>query len=736
MKCDSPQAVVTPEDKYCQADSTGCGGATSYCKTWQTPAVCQGACNAPCKFYTCDSGSGQCVYRGTGPPQAGDYTDPNCGYKCGGPAVKCYQCVSGQCVQIPGTFTQCDASKGQYSDPLCNNKCGLPPPQLCYKCNPDDPTKCIFAGHTAPCDASKGESTDPNCLGKCVVPPPTNCYTCDDHGNCSLRGAPPCASGEFIDAKCLYKPNQSCYSCDVTSGVCVKKGTPPCAITDTLDPNCNNQCSLPPPPKCVSGFDTTKNFCGADLAPYTWKPPLKAGRKYRLGLWHEGIPKNVGSNESLFKLYCKAMVDFVTDKQIDRIFFLLQDPTLGYTYCDIENNDWLVNYLFALLPQGVDLCVYLNISSVYPWKWKQQIKGGNKCSNIGYMKQSSTNCPTCDNTGACNSCKGTVDDPTIWSDTCPNNMEQATYLASLLQQKLAKLSTPRALTCIGVDLEGGGIYARDSTGYGQLRQAASCYLGPNITVGGAGNASHTADDPNVKSDESYPELYWFGELEETGCTGDGDFTKCGWNSRYYTTQSLPQPRIKPTPQDMLAIFRKYLDKVIPPSSQERNNPRVWPLLSIENLTNADASSGNMQCIANYFGGSGTTCGKFNGFSFWDWDNFEAFMDLLADPVQGYGFKNFCIYEWQFVPQKSDWLKNPLPPLTTSLSSLSSLSPLSNMSSNTSSEIIENFDSNNNSNNIMSRIYNYIDNNSISMIVLFIAIAITTYYIVKSIRKHK
>ena len=56
------------------------------------------------------------------------------------------------------------------------------------------------------------------------------------------------------------------------------------------------------------------------------------------------------------------------------------------------------------------------------------------------------------------------------------------------------------------------------------------------------------------------------------------------------------------------------------------------------------------CITRQYGND--TCGTFDGFSNWTWDNFHEFLKAYA---QKYNLSSIGIYEWQFVPP--EWLKD-------------------------------------------------------------------------------
>lgn len=102
------------------------------------------------------------------------------------------------------------------------------------------------------------------------------------------------------------------------------------------------------------------------------------------------------------------------------------------------------------------------------------------------------------------------------------------------------------------------------------------------------------------------------------------------------------------PAGFLAAFDPFLrgqgieHMCLPP------NHGVCPLLSIER---AHAIAGYNDCVQkrtntdNGLPGVGF-CGTFDGFGSWDWDKFEALINLMATT---YGIKDFGVYEWQFVP---------------------------------------------------------------------------------------
>ena len=106
-----------------------------------------------------------------------------------------------------------------------------------------------------------------------------------------------------------------------------------------------------------------------------------------------------------------------------------------------------------------------------------------------------------------------------------------------------------------------------------------------------------------------------------------------YKARLYNTQDLFTSNL----YGMRAMF----------SNEVSHNWQATTELKVDGKENNKFS-----CIARRMGAD--TCGTFDGFSTWSWEQFSKFLDSFARQPGGAGLQELAIYEWQFVPPQ--WLK--------------------------------------------------------------------------------
>ena len=338
-------------------------------------------------------------------------------------------------------------------------------------------------------------------------------------------------------------------------------------------------------------------------------------RSFNLALWHEGIVGEAMNNYSIFEQYTSDMIQFATRNNIDQIFLNVLNPE----YMPCCNSSNIINSFLNKVPSTIKVGA---VTYVRPkdsdWSIDNTLPGGNSCTLIA------------PNNNANNSCPQNISLSPIG---CPNDMTQAVYFLGEMNDK----STNNKFTTIAFDGEDLGQYA-EPWGMCAALQAAKLYAPDIINAGFAKGPSITPK--SINGTVAYPEMYWVGELSATGCHGQQTSPECT-NTTY--------KMYKNDPNGFLSWWSPQLDKY----KDTVNQDGVWVLFSIENLSFGLLDKGPSCIASQYFGGNGykqSICGTFDGFSYWDYQYFEQFLELYA---QKYGVKNIGIYEAQFIP--STWL---------------------------------------------------------------------------------
>ena len=409
------------------------------------------------------------------------------------------------------------------------------------------------------------------------------------------------------------------------------------------------------------------------------KPLLKSkprsGRPFRMTLWHEGVV-GIDSVENL-KNYFSEMIQFIKDKQFDRVFFQLGDPYLTDSYGNRKflyaDPKFVINNMIAPLSElpDVEIGALLDVDPSTIWTYNLSLPGGIYGNNPGYTNKSDCSSPfrQCDinnpnlycaenqsstDHGGIVSKTGCISTPDKYNGTpfclnyppgCPNNLEQGMqYIGDI--NKIAKSKGLRPITTVAFDGEDFAHYGADKYGMAQAWQASKQFA-PDVNEIGYAKGPGTNPADNM-TNAAYPELYWIGELKPTdngigvGCSGckandDNNNKQPGCMN---CVKAIYQ-QFKNDPQGMLNAFKPLLN------AQRKNvsSPGCCPLFSIEHYHFGPSNPND--CIQLDYYSSGF-CGTFDGFGNWDWDKFEQFMILYSNEFNA---KEIGVYEWQFVPKQ-------------------------------------------------------------------------------------
>jgi hypothetical protein len=222
------------------------------------------------------------------------------------------------------------------------------------------------------------------------------------------------------------------------------------------------------------------------------------------------------------------------------------------------------------------------------------------------------------------------------------------------------------------------------------------------------------NDPNYEKstcavtglDNAYPEIYWFGELVDCAAAVNKMGKQAGYvsqactNTVYQKYLNDPQGLFGAITDPDTSMGKKLAgalgktkykcngnsdcpdshDTCVNGYCQYNYDPKkdntniygysnTYPMFSLENISankptkngdyykcgntqNAQGGDNSQCCIANVFSGEQFSCGSFNGFGNWKWEDFQEFMNIWSDT---FGSKSLAIYEWQFVP--TAWIPN-------------------------------------------------------------------------------
>ena len=540
------------------------------------------------------------------------------------------------------------------------------------------------------------------CKG-CSNSPSCGSYACQN-GKCVLVDPSTKGSNQYTDRDC-------CKDCGGCGGTPANKPLPP----------------LPNPP---SGPQKITTIIDKNGKSHDFPPPvpnkgqaLRGKDKPRLTLWHEGIVGPVATSEKGSIAYISQMIQFVKDKQIDRVYLQAQDPSqkkyneplFQYSQPEIIVN----NYLKPLDGTDVEAGLLIVVNPAYPWTYAPEITGGINYNNPQY-KQSipdQTNyCKIpiryCKDNSNCfggddkkeNSCTAinywcNKDNPCCmqFSVGCPNNFEQAFKFIGDINAMAKNQGITKMITTVALDGEDISLYGSDSYGMAQAWQAAYSYAPDIVEIGVAKQGSLTTTA--LGSNAAFPELYWIGELQYSPTNKPCKLCKAPddmWDLTNTTCQNCLTKiyqTYRNNPQQMLDNWYPYLNsgKNNPNKSISNNldNPKAainaktladapgtCPLISIEHAHTDPSTagitkkSGNIEPINDCIQkspvpkGTGNNLDSYNGIcgtvdGFGNWE-WDKFLDFLDLLSQSYNFKELGIYEWQFVPPQ--WMgKSPPPP---------------------------------------------------------------------------
>ena len=244
------------------------------------------------------------------------------------------------------------------------------------------------------------------------------------------------------------------------------------------------------------------------IPPFLNIPPNN--KLFRYTLWHEGV-KNV--NKLDLKLYFKEMTDFVIYRNIDRVFFQLNDPYAvsgnGTTIFPFSNHEFVIeNMIQPLQDHNVQIGVLLDMDPKYVWYYDTSLNGGIGGNNPDYKNNINLD-----------------------NEKCTNNLEQGfKYIGKIneiAKSEKYKYNFKKVFTTVAFDGEGLGAYGADNFGMVQSWQAARKYATDVNEIG-------IVKGPNMEprsiwSNAAYPELYWIGEIPAArpvlNSSGDYDTTK-------------------------------------------------------------------------------------------------------------------------------------------------------------------------------------------------------------------
>jgi hypothetical protein len=419
----------------------------------------------------------------------------------------------------------------------------------------------------------------------------------------------------------------------------------------------------------------------------------------------------------MWKKYCALYWSFVKQVGITKAMFNLTDAGFIDKGNLARHGDNIYDYWVSSMPSSLYNTVKIGFtgypSAQYPWTWDLTVKGQSP-DNCNPKKGNYMSGPSPLRCSPYKQGAAGVKQP-----GCPNNMEQMiNYIVSVNNKQ--KIKGAPLISFVVIDGEGEG-YSMNRKGLCPLISAIKAAkalpakaLPANFTAGiahGPGNfCPDSTTGPLYDSstcgvtglDTAYPEIYWFGELEE--CAAEIGKSKPGGFSSNACTHTIYQDYIN-KPTDLLDALTSgtgkgtYLGNRIDHTCENDTDcssrygdthwtcmdgqcaynkkpsniyqySNTYPMFSLENVNsnsykmdtktnlypcgqskNSKDSGSGQCCIANYFSGEAYSCGSFNGFGNWDLD---SFMEFLNDWSIKFDSPSVAIYEWAFVP--TSWIK--------------------------------------------------------------------------------
>ena len=354
-----------------------------------------------------------------------------------------------------------------------------PTPGLCPVFNPKSGNWC------------KTDSKNPVCQDSGPSGIPIPCCTSDDQclkNSCDLI-THRCAGWCLNDKDC--NPNNdptNSLICNTKNNACVSK-----------DPSVLGK-------QIPASIKPSESEINSIIAKLNIPKPLskslpRSGRPFRMTLWHEGVV-GIDNPESL-KSYFSEMIQFIKDKQFDRVFFQLGDPYLTDSYGNRKflyaDPKFIIDNMIAPLSdlRDIEIGALLDVDPSTIWTYNLSLPGGIYGNNPGYTNKSDCTSPfrQCDlnnpnlycaesqsssDHGGIATKTGCISSPDKYNGTpfclnyppgCPNNIEQGMqYIGDINTMAKNKGLTP--ITTIAFDGEDFAHYGADKYGMAQAWQAA------------------------------------------------------------------------------------------------------------------------------------------------------------------------------------------------------------------------------------------------------------------------
>ena len=368
----------------------------------------------------------------------------------------------------------------------------------------------------------------------------------------------------------------------------------------------------------------------------------------KIGIWHESIPNQCKKNEQQFEKYCSDYIKYITENNLARAFFLIQDPSIS----PYVQKNWVVTYWLDQLPSNCDAGFVLDTEPNYPW----------------------------------------AGSPNPWTSIGETN--DMIELAFQEVGRLNSIATSNKVTCIGFDWENLYLGGKSKTGYST--EAGSLWITsmfqkylPGIPVDWGWSSGRIGGDPTFDiGGTRYPEIYWVGETSPA-CNNakSGDACTCAQSGTDYCTCC----------NDVNKLLAGSIGKTLESFSASNQNQQAWAMFSVEKWSKGPTFSG--ECVASSntdlidapdmtpkveytIVSAGTTdftlcgassnapgtefiaatgpgvgtgqvtksaiCGLLDAFGTWDESTFNNFLGAVQTNYTN--APKVMIYEWNFIPQ--------------------------------------------------------------------------------------
>jgi hypothetical protein len=423
----------------------------------------------------------------------------------------------------------------------------------------------------------------------------------------------------------------------------------------------------------------------------------KSDRGYDVELWQEAAPQATKHNDEQFSKFMMEMIQFACEKQLDRVFVTVQDPS-QWPSGTVD----LYTKILTVAPEWMEVGFLLNVNPKYPWQWKPLSKAGVDTSllqamtfvkevNDGAAAQGAKPVTILGGDGENNGLN--ANNFCDWRDVGFDVLGESAGDLKFLQAKQGSLNGPALFEAAKELYEAkGGDPARCGTVDNYLaRPELYWYMDELKQQGCIGCPAHTPLTYNkpeqctrstkescsaIPACAAFSTFFTNGDLydqciaqADTGCPEDCckcyGCVPCGYDEE----GNVPNPRIfyqthRTDPAAMAAaiwngVKKGHLNDTI-------SLPNTAPMLSIEMSHNlyADAvqaagpNTSPDTCMARHFAGDGDEiCGTFDGLGAMTYDDL---LSTFAALHESQGWKTFTIYEWAFVPQS--WISKPQPVL--------------------------------------------------------------------------